>query len=107
MVSLSYPTLRVGREMAKSVPGVKVLVLTMHAERERLLPLLQAGARGYLTKEAASRDLVEAIRAEIARHLGISTKTVDAYKRRVQDGLGLEHRTDYVRFALEAGILGP
>jgi DNA-binding NarL/FixJ family response regulator len=45
--------------------------------------------------------------AEIARHLGISTKTVDAYKRRVQDKLGLEHRTDYVRFALEAGLLGP
>ena len=43
--------------------------------------------------------------AEIARKLGISTKTVDAYKRRVQDKLGLEHRTDYVRFALEAGIL--
>jgi DNA-binding CsgD family transcriptional regulator len=43
---------------------------------------------------------------EIARKLGISTKTVDAYKRRVQDKLGLGHRTDYVRFALEAGILG-
>jgi two-component system, NarL family, response regulator NreC len=149
------------RELGKTLPAVKVLVLTMHAERERLLPLLEAGARGYLTKEAASRDLVEAIRvvasgevyvrpsaarllatalvpqraaetprtrfgtlsereqtvlqmvaegysgAEIARHLGISTKTVDAYKRRVQDKLGLEHRTDYVRFALEAGILGP
>jgi DNA-binding NarL/FixJ family response regulator len=148
------------KEMQKSVPAVRVLVLTMHAERERLLPLLEAGARGYLTKEAASRDLVEAIRvvaggdvyvrpsaarllatalvpqrtaetarsrfgtlsereqtvlhmvaegysgAEIARQLGISTKTVDAYKRRVQDKLGLEHRTDYVRFALEAGILG-
>jgi DNA-binding NarL/FixJ family response regulator len=34
----------------------------MHAERERLLPLLEAGAHGYLAKEAASRDLVEAIR---------------------------------------------
>jgi DNA-binding NarL/FixJ family response regulator len=44
--------------------------------------------------------------AEIARKLGISTKTIDAYKRRVQEKLGLEHRTDYVRFALEAGILG-
>jgi DNA-binding CsgD family transcriptional regulator len=43
---------------------------------------------------------------EIAGSLGISTKTVDAYKRRVQDKLGLEHRTHYVRFAMEAGILG-
>jgi two-component system, NarL family, response regulator NreC len=44
--------------------------------------------------------------AEIARQLGISTKTIDAYKHRVQEKLGLEHRTDYVRFAIEAGILG-
>jgi DNA-binding NarL/FixJ family response regulator len=148
------------KELQKRMPQVRVLVLTMHSERARLLPLLEAGARGYLTKEAASRDLVEAIRvvasgevyvrptaarllatalgpqraadtargrfgilsereqtvlqmvaegysgAEIARQLGISTKTIDAYKRRVQDKLGLEHRTDYVRFALQAGILG-
>jgi DNA-binding CsgD family transcriptional regulator len=44
--------------------------------------------------------------AEIARHLSISSKKVDAYKRRVQEKLGLDHRTDYVRFAIEAGILG-
>jgi two-component system, NarL family, response regulator NreC len=148
------------RELGKTLPKVRVLILTVHAERERLLPLLEAGARGYLTKNAASRDLVEAIRvvasgeiyvrpsaarllaaavvpehsdetaqtryrtlsdreqtilrmvaegysgAEIARHLSISSKTVDAYKRRVQEKLGLDHRTDYVRFAIEAGILG-
>jgi two-component system response regulator NreC len=147
------------RELKQSLPNVRVLILSMHSEHDRLLPLLEAGARGYVTKEAASSDLVDAIRvvasgevyvrpsaarllasavipehaarsargrfqtlsdreqttlrllaegysgAEIARKLGISTKTVDAYKRRVQDKLGLEHRTDYVRFALEAGIL--
>ncbi|HEY7613344.1 MAG TPA: helix-turn-helix transcriptional regulator, partial [Gemmatimonadales bacterium] len=44
--------------------------------------------------------------AEIARQLRISTKTVDAYKHRVQQKLGLEHRTEYVRFAVEARLLG-
>jgi two-component system, NarL family, response regulator NreC len=43
--------------------------------------------------------------AEIGRQLRISSKTVDVYKHRVRDKLGLEHRTDYVRFAVEAGIL--
>jgi DNA-binding NarL/FixJ family response regulator len=147
------------RGLEQALPSVRVLILTVHAEQERLVPLLEAGARGYLTKEAASQDLVEAIRvvaageiyvrpvtarllaaavvphhtaktardrfqtlsereqttlqlvaegfsgAEIARQLGISTKTIDAYKHRVQEKLGLEHRTDYVRFAIEAGIL--
>ena len=37
---------------------------------------------------------------------GGSSKTVDAYKRRVEGKLGLRHRTEYVRFAVEAGILG-
>jgi len=148
------------RELSKALPSARVLILTVHSEHERLLPMLDAGARGYLTKEAASRDLVDAIRvvasgevyvrpvaarllaaavtqnraartardhfqglsereqtvltlvaqgysgAEIARQLGLSSKTVDAYKRRIQEKLGLEHRTDYVRFAIEAGILG-
>ena len=44
--------------------------------------------------------------AEIARQLGVSTRTIDAYKRRVQEKLGLQHRTDYVKFAIEAGVLG-
>jgi hypothetical protein len=32
---------------------------------------------------------------------------VDAYKRRIEDKLSLSHRTDYVRFGVEAGILTP
>ena len=42
---------------------------------------------------------------EIAARLGISTKTVDSYKHRVRRKLGFWHRRDYVRFALEAGVL--
>jgi DNA-binding NarL/FixJ family response regulator len=152
--------LSVLRELGIVLPKVRALILTVHAERERLVSLLEAGARGYLSKEAASRDLVEAIRvvaagdvyvrptaarllaaavvpqraaataqtrfqtlsdreqtilrlvaegysgAEIGRQLAISSKTVDAYKRRVEEKLGLGHRTDYVRFAIEAGVLG-
>ena len=148
------------RELQRLVPTARVVVLTVHGEQHRLIPLLEAGARGYLTKEAASKELVEAIRvvaagevyvrpaaarllatamvprrgaetprdrfqrlstrekhvlravaegysgAEISRALGVSTKTVDAYKRRIEIKLTLSHRTEYVRFALEAGVLG-
>ncbi len=41
----------------------RVLVLTMHAEDEYLVPLLEAGASGYLVKSAADRELVAAVRA--------------------------------------------
>ena len=40
----------------------KVLILSMHTEEERLVPLLEEGVSGYLAKDAADRDLVEALR---------------------------------------------
>jgi DNA-binding NarL/FixJ family response regulator len=148
------------RALAEGGDDVKVLVLSMHTEEERLLPLLRAGARGYLAKDVAERELVDAIRVvaagdvyvqptvarvlaasvtanalqsqsgreqfetlsdrerhvlclvaegfngpEIGAQLGIAAKTVDTYKQRIQDKLGLDHRTSYVRFALDAGLL--
>lgn len=46
--------------------GARVLVLTMHPEEEYLLPALEAGASGYLTKRCAHRELTEAIRTVAA-----------------------------------------
>ncbi len=42
---------------------------------------------------------------EIARSLGISTKTVETYKARIHDKLGLRSRTDMVRYAVRLGWL--
>lgn len=41
----------------------RVLVLTMHAEEEYLVRVLEAGASGYVVKSAADRELVDAVRA--------------------------------------------
>jgi DNA-binding NarL/FixJ family response regulator len=43
--------------------GVPVLVLTTYADDESLFPALQAGARGYLTKDASAEEIEAAIRA--------------------------------------------
>ena len=37
----------------------------------------------------------------------LSKKYQTTVPREVREKLGLEHRTDYVRFAIESGILGP
>jgi DNA-binding NarL/FixJ family response regulator len=50
------------REIAALDPAPKVLILTMHTEEERLVPLLKDGARGFLSKDCAERDLIDAIR---------------------------------------------
>lgn len=134
-----------------------VLVLTVHAEEEYLVPVVEAGASGYLTKTSADTDLLEAIRVvargqvflppkaatlllkrykdaegddaaglndlssreqevlaltaegfssrEIGQKLFISPKTVDTYRARIMDKLGLSHRSELVRFALRVGLL--
>ena len=40
----------------------KILVLTAHVEEEYLVPIVDAGASGYLTKSSADTDLIEAVK---------------------------------------------
>jgi two-component system response regulator NreC len=42
---------------------------------------------------------------EIGKKLFISPKTVDTYRSRIMEKLGLSHRSDLVRFALRVGLL--
>ena len=42
---------------------------------------------------------------EIGAKLFISPKTVDTYKQRINEKLGLAHRSDYVAFAMKLGLL--
>lgn len=59
-------------------------------ERER--DVLRLTAQGYSAPEIGER-------------LFISPKTVDTYKQRINEKLGLSHRADYVQFALRLGLL--
>ncbi len=48
-------------EIKAMQPAVKILILTMHRDKEYLYLALSAGAKGYLLKEDAARDLFSAI----------------------------------------------
>jgi DNA-binding NarL/FixJ family response regulator len=51
------------REIHKRFPSTRILVLTQHESKEYVVPLLHAGAVGYITKTARARELIDAIRA--------------------------------------------
>ena len=51
------------RRIRAALPETQVLVLTTYADDESLFPALQAGARGYLTKDASAEEIEQAIRA--------------------------------------------
>jgi DNA-binding NarL/FixJ family response regulator len=50
-------------QLRERLPAARVLVLTTYADEDAIFPALQAGARGYLTKDASAEQIEAAIRA--------------------------------------------
>jgi DNA-binding NarL/FixJ family response regulator len=64
ILDISMPRLRgidAIHEIRRIRPGVRVLILTMHTDKEYLYQSLSTGAMGYLLKEDADRELFAAI----------------------------------------------
>jgi len=55
--------LDVCRELMRKVKGISVLILTMHNDEQFVARAIRNGASGYLLKDAAAEQFVEAIRA--------------------------------------------
>ncbi len=51
------------RQILRGHPGARVLILTMHESEQVVREVLEAGARGFLLKSDAGRDLVAAVEA--------------------------------------------
>ncbi len=84
------------RQLQTEMPQARVLVLTMHAGDEYFFRALEAGALGYVLKEAAATDLVAAIQAVAAGGIflypSLAKRLVGDYLTRVSGG---EERTSY------------
>ncbi|HVZ45623.1 MAG TPA: response regulator transcription factor [Ramlibacter sp.] len=75
ILDISMPGLNgieVARQLQESGAACAVVILSMHASPEYVFQAIEAGARGYLQKESAASDIVEAVRAVRAgrRYLG-------------------------------------
>ncbi len=51
------------RRIHREFPGTKVLVLTQYDDKEYVFPVIESGASGFISKVAASSELVSGIRA--------------------------------------------
>lgn len=162
VVDISMPELNgilLARRLSDEMPGVRVMVLTLHEDRAYLKQALDAGVRGYVLKRSAAENLIHAIRAvmvgglyvdpaianrvfdavpqrgarqpgninipdlteretevlnlvalgftskEIARRLDVGVKSVETYKARGTEKLGLKSRAELVRYAAAQGWL--
>lgn len=142
------------KDLVASKPGIRAIALTMLDDAEHLSAVAASGGSGYLTKRAAARELIAAVRTahqgreywgsplairpstnatafaaepvdlswretqvlrllsrgythkEIAARLNISKKSVDTYRLRLQEKLGLQGRAELVRYAIASGLFG-
>jgi DNA-binding NarL/FixJ family response regulator len=135
--------------------STRILILSMHSSTEHIFRALQAGARGYLLKDSAGTEVVEAVRAvhagkrylsqkiattviddyiserhraspldslsrrerqilqliveghtsaQVGAMLFLSPKTVDTYRSRMMQKLGIGDLPNLVKFAIQNGI---
>lgn len=99
VMDISMPAmngLEATRQIVKDHPETKVLVLTMHESDPLIRDVLDAGARGFLLKTDAGRDLVSALEA-LRRNKTFFTSKVanlvlDGYLKRDFDPTELESR---------------
>ncbi len=94
VMDLSMPGLdgiEATRRLVKRVPGVQIVVLTSFSDRGRILGALDAGAVGYLLKDATPEELLNGIRAAARGESPLAPKAaralLDAHVEQEQEPL--------------------
>ncbi len=80
------------RQIARKVPDTRLLVLSMHADEAYVTQMLRAGASGYLLKDSADVDLLQAVDA------------VSAGKSFFSPAIARVIADDYVRHLADRGV---
>jgi len=65
------------RQIVAEFPAIKVIALSMHDDRRFVLHMIKAGAKGYLLKDSAFKDLAKAIRVVVANKTYLSSEIAD------------------------------
>ncbi len=60
------------RQIVKISPGIKVLALSMYSDKRFVKEMLKAGASGYMLKDSAFKELIDAIRVIVDNKIYIS-----------------------------------
>jgi two-component system nitrate/nitrite response regulator NarL len=74
--------------LRKEAPNVKVLVLSVHTRKEYIFRIIQAGAHGYVSKEAPPEELVRAIISVCDGEPFFSPEIARAALNRLVEGAG-------------------
>ena len=73
-------------DMKRLKPDLPVLILTMYAEEQFAVRAMRAGAAGYVTKESAPEELIQAVRKVVNRGRYVSPQLAERLANWVDGG---------------------
>lgn len=92
VMDITMPTMdgmEATRRISSKFPDSLVLALTVHEDKQYFFEMLAAGAKGYITKQAAGEELVSAIRAVASGNVylqpALARWLIDDYQRLAQN----------------------
>jgi DNA-binding NarL/FixJ family response regulator len=97
VIDISMPDLdglEVIRVISAEFPKLPLLILTMHAEHQYVIRAIEAGPKGYITKQSAPEQLVQAIRKLNNGDHFISSEAAEALAQKVDRGKSLKSLVD-------------
>ena len=110
VMDLSMPTmngLEATRIISEKYPDSLVLALTVHEDKQYFFEMLAAGAKGYITKQAAGEELISAIRAVASGNIYLQSALaqwlLNDYKRlhNLQENNNISHKQNVDTTGLE------
>ena len=103
LLDISMPELsglEAAEELARAVPGVKLLVLSMYSDEAYVRQALRLGAKGYLLKDAANLDLAQAVMAVAQGQTYLSPEVARILAQAFQQGRTQAADDPYERLTL-------
>ena len=92
LLDISMPKLNgidAARRVLRELPDTRIIMLSMHADQRFIQESLRVGARGYILKESAAREVIEAVaavhRGELFFSLSVRDQVLRDYVDRVRD----------------------
>jgi DNA-binding NarL/FixJ family response regulator len=92
ILDISMPELdgiEAARQILAANPNTHVMILSMHAGAQHVFHALEAGVRGYMLKESASREVIEAVRVVQAGRRYLSPRVAEIVAQGVSDRSGV------------------